>query len=234
MSGTPQIALPPMDRALLALAGVWSALLLVDVFVQGWGGGGLSGWLALDTHRVLRGEVWRVVSYAFVHSTDGFGHLLFNLVALWIFGGPVVAHFGRRRGMELLGVGVLAGALAVLLAALVGSWLGRSAAVVVGASAGINALLAAFCLWHWRRKLSLFVTQLEGRHLLVLVIGVDVFRWLAGSPVSLAAHFGGLAAGLWWQSPTHRPPVLLLRLKAWRLRRKLRVVEGGSNGDAIH
>src|SRR5438309_1792758 len=34
--------------------------------------GVVTDWLILDVHAVLRGEVWRLLTFSFLHSTEGF------------------------------------------------------------------------------------------------------------------------------------------------------------------
>ena len=44
--------------------------------------------LNLDPGRIRHGEVWRLLTYAFLHSGD-IMHILFNMLALWWFGRAV-------------------------------------------------------------------------------------------------------------------------------------------------
>src|SRR5262245_3473684 len=45
--------------------------------------------LLLDVTRVLHGEIWRLLTYAFLHSEDGLLHIVFNMAFLWWFGSDV-------------------------------------------------------------------------------------------------------------------------------------------------
>src|SRR2546422_11504515 len=40
----------------------------------------------LDTDRVLHGELWRLVTYAFLHEPGMWQHIVFNMLFLWWFG----------------------------------------------------------------------------------------------------------------------------------------------------
>src|SRR5262245_15141461 len=54
----------------------------------------------LDTDRVLHGEVWRLLTYAFVHELpqgSGWTHIFFNLLFLWWFGSDVETIYGTRE-----------------------------------------------------------------------------------------------------------------------------------------
>src|SRR5262249_30244 len=47
------------------------------------------GWfthaLWLDTIAVSEGQVWRLLTYAFLHDPDSLWHILFNMLFLWWF-----------------------------------------------------------------------------------------------------------------------------------------------------
>src|SRR5262245_21570323 len=45
--------------------------------------------LWLDVPKVLDGQVWRLLTYAFLHDTGGILHILFNMLFLWWFGSDV-------------------------------------------------------------------------------------------------------------------------------------------------
>src|SRR5258707_2286603 len=52
--------------------------------------GVVTDWLILDVYKVLDGQVWRLLTYAFLHSTDGFFlHIIFNMLFLCWFGSDV-------------------------------------------------------------------------------------------------------------------------------------------------
>src|SRR6516165_7385267 len=42
--------------------------------------------LDLSCERVIHGQVWRLLTHAFLHSTDDFIHILMNMLLLWWFG----------------------------------------------------------------------------------------------------------------------------------------------------
>src|SRR5262245_54097215 len=48
--------------------------------------------LLLDTNRVLSGEVWRLLTYAFLHA--GVLHILFDMLFLWWFGSELEELYG--------------------------------------------------------------------------------------------------------------------------------------------
>ena len=57
----------------------------------------VTAWLELDTNAVLHGQVWRLLTYAFLHDTGTLWHILFNMLFLWWFGKDVEDLYGPRE-----------------------------------------------------------------------------------------------------------------------------------------
>jgi len=56
--------------------------------------------------------VWQPFTYMFLHSTSGFGHILFNMLGLWMFGSDLEEHWGTRQFMRFfficgIGAGII-------------------------------------------------------------------------------------------------------------------------------
>src|SRR5207244_2633661 len=54
-----------------------------------WEPGPVTDGLLLDTQKVLHGEVWRLLTYAFLHDPTVWQHIVFNMLFLWWFGTDV-------------------------------------------------------------------------------------------------------------------------------------------------
>jgi membrane associated rhomboid family serine protease len=165
--------------------------------------GDRGGWidrnLALSLDGLGRGYLWQLLTFQFLHG--GLFHLICNLIVLYFFGRALEEHLGRRRFLRLyLGSGVVGGLLQMLFAA-VSSHFGGAAAGVVGASAGVFGLVAAYAALFPDRTLTLLVffvlpVSLRARTLLWLSIGLAVFGIMVpGDGVAHAAHLGGIIAG---------------------------------------
>jgi rhomboid protease GluP len=134
---------------------------------------------------VRRGEVWRLLSSAFLHL--GAMHLLMNMLALQSFGGFLEAVLGWRRYLVLYGASALGGGLASALV--------RGVPLSVGASGAIwGLMLAGFALTREGKGLLpvRMARQLRQRLLVVLVLNVAL-SFVPG--IDLFAHFGGGAVG---------------------------------------
>ena len=183
------------------------------------------GWLGLSLPGVLSGRLWQVVTYMFLHSLDGWGHVLMNALGLYFFGTALEEQVGKKVLFKIaFGAGV-AGAVAVLAVQAVGISTGAWAPIpVVGASGAISGVLGAFCWLHWDRTLYLFFVRMQGKHLLALVVLVDAIRLFAPSQIAVHCHYGGLAYGLLWITGWTRPRTAMLGLRRLWLKRKLKVV----------
>src|SRR5262249_31461254 len=67
-----------------------------------------------DAEAVLHGQVWRLLTYAFLHDPNSswFSHILFNMLALWIFGTDIEGVYGRWEFLAFYLLAAVAGGLA--------------------------------------------------------------------------------------------------------------------------
>lgn len=174
-------------------------------------------YLALSPSGLGRGFVWQLLSFQFLHA--GLGHLLFNLLGLWMFGRSVEVRLGRRTFFLVYFLsGAVGGLLQVSLAWLFPNHFGSA---VFGASAGVLALIAVFALMEPEAEILLFfVLPLKARHLLLGAFCIALFFTVVPSDpiVAHAAHLGGLVAGVAYVRWLMNQPA------PWERWRRLRVV----------
>ena len=150
--------------------------------------------LQLIPHMVVRGAVWQLFTYLFLHDPHGLFHILFNMLALWMFGTPVEQTWGTRRFLHyyfLCGVG--AGVCVVL----VNLAIGNSYQSTIGASGAIYGLLLAYgMLFPEQEILFMFLFPMKAKYL-VMIYGAVAFlgSFQTGSTVSNLAHLGGMIFG---------------------------------------
>jgi membrane associated rhomboid family serine protease len=61
--------------------------------------------------------VWQLVTYMFMHDTNGFTHILFNMFALWMFGNTLENAWGSKRFLNYyLITGIGAGVIQIIVA----------------------------------------------------------------------------------------------------------------------
>lgn len=136
---------------------------------------------------------WQVVTYAFLHGS--MGHLFFNMLGLWMFGGELEQVWGRKRYLQFFFASVLTAAAAqLLLTAVIGSY-----APTVGASGGLFGLLLAFgMLFPNRTIMPLFPPiPMKARTFVMLFGGLELFQgvFFSNSGVAHFAHLGGMLGG---------------------------------------
>ena len=156
-------------------------------------------WLALDPQDLLRGQVWRLFTYDFLHSTGSPFHILFNMLILYMAGSRVEDRYGSREFLTLyLAAGFLSG-----LVFLVWGFATRTPSGVIGASGAVTAILLIYAL-HWPHERWLFMMIFPMPVIVIVMIAMafDIFPLLAqlsGRPnqdgIAHAAHLGGWAFG---------------------------------------
>ena len=132
------------------------------------------------------------VTYQFMHG--GFLHLLFNMLALYMFGRYIEYQIGSRPFIKLylLG-GIFAGICHLVFVNAYGT-------PVVGASGAICTILAAFAIMNPDTKLMVFLgfipVIMKARTMVLLyALYTLVMALIGGGNVAHLAHLGGLLFG---------------------------------------
>lgn len=138
---------------------------------------------------VTRLFVWQLFTYMFLHL--GIGHILWNMLALWMFGREFEETWGTRRFLRFyFYCGIGAGICVIIANYLVGT----PQVVTVGSSGAIYGLLmAAAVLWPDRQMLFYFLIPLKMKWF-VMIVGALAFlnSFNSNSSVSNVAHLGGM------------------------------------------
>ena len=149
---------------------------------------------ALSLDGLKRGFVWQLLTYQFLHG--GMMHLVLNSVALYFFGRPMELMLGRKSFLKLYLFSGLAGGVFQVLLALVSPEFNRP---MVGASAGICGLVAAFALLSPDSVIYLFfVLPVRAKYFLpIMIVLSTVFIFTSqGDGVAHGAHLGGTLFGV--------------------------------------
>lgn len=153
-------------------------------------------------------EPWQLLTYSFLHGSVE--HIAFNMLALWMFGGPVENALGARRYTFYYFACVLGAAFAQLIT--VHFFQPEDFNPTLGASGGVFGLLLAFAILYPQAKVFLFFIPVPvpariavvGYMILELVFGVT------GTQASVAhfAHLGGALVGFvliqYWRAQARR------------------------------
>lgn len=138
---------------------------------------------------------WTFLTYMFLHG--GALHLAFNLLALFLFGGPVEDRLGSRSFVWFyLLCGMGGAALSFLLMQLV-----PIRVPIVGASGAIYGVMVAFA-WHWPDApvyMFPFPVPIPAKWLVTFAFAVSLLLALppfgGGDGVAHLAHLGGIVTG---------------------------------------
>ena len=183
----------------------WLIIATVGVYVaQMFGGTGLENWLALDSEKVLHGQVWQLFTSAFCHSREGIFHILFNMLFLWWFGKTLEQMYGSREFLLFYLAGALCASLAFIGLDLVTGNLGSA----IGASGAVMAVMMLYAAHFPRSKIYIwFVIPVEIRWIVLAYVIFDLYPVLvtlsgghSSDGIAHSAHLGGLAFGfLYWK-----------------------------------
>lgn len=182
---------------------VWKSLIVANVAMyilqlatatHGGVNGEVTRWLEIDTDAILQGQVWRLLTGAFLHASS-WQHIVFNMLILWWAGSEVEAIYGPREFLAFyLVAAVVASAVYVAVDALSG---GHSRAL--GASGAVTAVLVVFALHYPTRQILLFfILPVPVLLMVAIYVIADAFGMLGARPgehVAFAAHLGGAAFG---------------------------------------
>ena len=161
----------------------------------------LQEWFELSPDKTVRGQIWRPLTYAFLHDRFNIMHILFNMLFLWWFGRTLETLYGRREILFFyLTSAVLSGLAFLGLSLLI-----DDPTPAIGASGAVLALMMLYAIHFPRQKIYLFfVLPIEIRWLVLLYFCFDlmpVLQMLALSGgtwdtgIAHAAHLGGLIFG---------------------------------------
>jgi membrane associated rhomboid family serine protease len=147
--------------------------------------------LALSAvHAVRTFMIWQVFTYMFVHF--GTWHLLFNMLALWMFGMAIEQSWGTRRFLKFYFLcGIAAGVCVLVANVLVGDW----RTPTLGASGAVFGLLVAFgILFPDTIILMFFLFPMKAKYAVMIYVAVELLATFGpNTGVSTVAHLGGAA-----------------------------------------
>ncbi len=212
--------LPPAIKWLLIIN---TAIFFLQFFVGRFSESTFFNYLALrPVDVVTHFMVWQLVTYMFLHG--GIFHILFNMLALWMFGVELERMLGTRRFLNFyFFCGIGAGVCVVLGA----YFFGNPTVATIGASGAIYGILMANAmLWPDRIILFSFLFPIKMKYF-VMIIGAIAFlgAFNTNSAVSDVAHLSGLGFGYLylkmrrWQRGADPVEYMRSQYKAWKLAR---------------
>jgi membrane associated rhomboid family serine protease len=202
----------PVSTALKALIGANVVMFLVQFFQPI-----ATELLGLQPVSVMRNFwVWQLATYMFLHG--GIFHIVFNMLALWMFGAELEGIWGTRYFLKFYFVtGIGAGLLTVLFSLLPFGF----AQQVYGANV-----------------IYMYLVFPIPAKIFVMIMGAIAFFSSMGESggTANATHLGGLAVGYLFLKSGRVHPLSELRYRYWkwkinRVRKKFDVYSGGRADD---
>jgi len=136
--------------------------------------------------------LWQLFTYIFLHGDVS--HILFNLLALWMFGGELENYWGSRKFLfYFFFCGIGAGLCTVLLTP-------YQFIPVIGASGAIYGILLAFGWFFPNRLIYIyFLFPIPAKYFVILYGFIEFIyasRGGTGGGIAHLTHLGGLLFGL--------------------------------------
>jgi membrane associated rhomboid family serine protease len=172
--------------------GAFAAQWLLELLAQDGrtGHGWLQHWLALDSAGITAGQHWKWLSFPLLHH--GPVHLTANLLLLFFAGREVERIIGGRSFLGLYLLGNLVGGFA--------HWFVMPASTLVGASAGVAAVVAAYAtvLPEWELVMNLFFVvpvRIRAKFVGLAVLAAGVVGWIVQPAPAISFGPPGIIAG---------------------------------------
>jgi len=138
--------------------------------------------------------VWQLFTYMFLHA--GITHVLFNMLALWMFGSMLEQDWGTRRFLKYyFYCGIAAGVCVVAVNAMLGgiNWY----IPTLGASGAIFGLLLAFGVMYPNQTVLMsFLFPIKAKYMVMIYGAIELLLTFGpNTGVSTVAHLGGMVFG---------------------------------------
>jgi membrane associated rhomboid family serine protease len=168
--------------------------------------------------------LWQLFTYLFLHG--GISHILFNLLALWMFGGELESYWGSGKFLRyFLFCGIGAGICTVVFSP-------YQVIPVVGASGAIYGILLAFGWLFPNRPIYMyFIVPIPAKYFVIIFGLIELYMSIEGTGGGVAhlTHLGGLIFGILYMAH----PTLRQKLRREHYKRKLSQ-RGPGKGGVYH
>jgi membrane associated rhomboid family serine protease len=181
--------------------------------------------------------IWQLATYMFLHG--GVFHIVFNMLALWMFGTELEYRWGTRYFVKFYAVtGIGAGVLTVLFSLLPFAAASQLyVSNVIGASGAIFGLLIAYAIYYPHQQILYIIFPIPVRVFVAIVGGIALLTSFGDSGgVASVTHLAGLGLGYAMLKGARVHPLAeikyrYLKWKINRVRKKFDVYSGGRAND---
>lgn len=138
---------------------------------------------------------WTLVTYMFLHAS--FGHIFFNMLALYFFGPRLETRLGGRPFLTLY---LMSGLMGAILS------ISQPRVAIVGASGAVFGVLLGFAKYWPKDRIYIWgILPIEARTLVIVMTVFSLYAGFGGVGGGVAhfAHLGGFLGGFlylrWWE-----------------------------------
>ena len=148
-------------------------------------------------------QPWSIFTYGFLHY--GFFHILFNMLILYYLSRITMNLFKTKMTLNIYFLGIIFGGLSFLFIYNVlpdGSL--RSVNSLIGASAGVRALLIFICAYMPQTEMRFFTFNIKLYYIGIAVVIIDLLGLLSANQGGHIAHLGGSLLGYLYATQLQR------------------------------
>ncbi len=152
-------------------------------------------WLSLSkSFSDVLSKPWTLLTYGFSHHS--FSHLFFNMIVLYFFGRSFSNLFKDGVSLKVYLLGILAGGVAfVVVYTLFPSGLLNTVGPLVGASAGVRAVIIFLCAYLPNKEVRFFTFQFPLKYIGIALVVFDIPGLFSQNSGGIVAHIGGYILG---------------------------------------
>lgn len=174
---------------------IFTFLIKTFAFLLGGGDNFIINWFALspDFNEFIF-KPWTIITYGFLHS--GILHILFNMLVLYYVGNLFLNFFNKQQFLTYYFSGILIGGIIFMLSYNFLPALKTGNSVLVGASAGVTAILVGLATYIPNYALQFqFIGRVPLKYLAIFFVALDVIQIPDGNAGGHLAHLGGALIG---------------------------------------
>ena len=155
-------------------------------------------WLSLSKSvSEMLSKPWTLLTYGFTHFS--FIHLFFNMIVLYFFGRSFSNLFKQELSLKVYILGILSGGFAfILVYNLFPSGILKTVGPLVGASAGVRAVIIFLCAYLPNKDVRFFTFQFPLKYIGIALVIFDIPGLFSQNSGGSVAHLGGCILGYFY------------------------------------
>lgn len=184
--------------------------------------------------------LWQPLTYMFLHG--GVFHILFNMLALWMFGVELERMWGSRYFTKFYFVAGVGAALTTVVLSFTPLPFADQLyySLTIGASGAVYGVLLAYGLYFPHRPIYMyFVFPIPAKYFVLIIGAISLLSSMGGPGGGIAhtTHLGGLLVAYVYLKGGHRAHLVseikyrYLKWRINRMRRRFDVYSGGRADD---